>query len=510
MRDVLASLSRDALARMDGFVNAVTGFGTSRDKTTYGRIAQPIIVEDAELSALYHGNDIAARMVDIVPQEMFREGFSVETDNEALDSIVAEKLDNLNALERLGEASRWERLFAGSALLLGADDGRDASRPLRPEAARDLTYLYAIDRRLLWPNTYYNEPGHPRLGQPETYFVTTETATMSSAAVVHESRLVLFRGAPAASRERITNSSWGVSVLQRAYEVLRQFDAAWKAIEILLTDGNQAVFKLSGLADMIGAADGLDRVQKRARIVDMYRSVLRAIVVDAGSETDNAESFERQSVSFSDIPQTLDKIMLRMSAAVQIPVTILMGQSPAGLSATGESDLRWFYDRIRSEQNISMAPKIRRVVDVWLRTKAGQEAAAKAKVERRELDGAYYPKSITIDFPSLWTPTPKEEAERDKLVAEADQIRIQSQVFTPDEVALKRGRPGGNVGDVVLTDEAIKARETALNGDLADLAAGRPEPAAVTASTDQTTPSDQTDPTDANPFPPTADAPSGA
>ncbi len=39
-----------------------------------------------------------------------------------------------------------------------------------------------------------------------------------------------------------------------------------------------------------------------------------------------------------------------------MPVTILMGQSPAGMNATGESDFRWHYDRIKSRQTLHIAP----------------------------------------------------------------------------------------------------------------------------------------------------------
>lgn len=444
--------------RLDAWTNEVTGFGTSRDKTTYGRhVASPFLT-DEEIATLYHHDDMAARMVDIVPQEMLREGFVVSTEEPELDRALAEKLDELGAAARLAEGVRWGRCFGGGAVLIGADDGRDASAPLVPERARDIRYLRSFDRRVLWPLTYYDDPGSPRLGEVRSYAVTSEGTIGSSVAEVHESRLLLFGGAPTGTRERAQLAGWDMSVLQRPHEVLRQFNTGWKSVEILLTDANQAVFKMTGLAEIVAEPDGEQKLQTRARLVDLYRSVLRAIVVDADSQ----ESFERQTVSFSDIPATLDKFMLRLAAAVQIPVTILMGQSPAGMSATGDSDFRWFYDRIRSEQTTTLGPKIRRLADVWLRTRAGQDAC-KGRM----------PESLTVSFPSLWQETPANEATRRKAIAEADAIYVNASIFTPDEIALVRGRTDGFDKDLLLDDASVKAREQALKFDLEQISAGQ-------------------------------------
>lgn len=67
-----------SVARMDAWVNEVTGFGTRRDKNEHGYIFPSRRLTDQELSALYHSDDMAARMVDIVPQEMMREGFEIQ------------------------------------------------------------------------------------------------------------------------------------------------------------------------------------------------------------------------------------------------------------------------------------------------------------------------------------------------------------------------------------------------------------------------------------------------
>jgi hypothetical protein len=100
----------------------------------------------------------------------------------------------------------------------------------------------------------------------------------------------------------------------------------------LLTDGPQGVYKIKNLANLLGS-NRKAALEDRLQTVEMLRSALRAVVVD----TDN-ESFERQSFSFSGVPDVLDKLMLAAGCGhVPMPATKLMGQSPAGMNATGES-----------------------------------------------------------------------------------------------------------------------------------------------------------------------------
>ena len=47
-----------------------------------------------------------------------------------------------------------------------------------------------------------------------------------------------------------------------------------------------------------------------------------------------------------------------VSAAADIPTTRLFGRSPAGMSATGESDLRNYYDRVKTVQEMDVYPAL--------------------------------------------------------------------------------------------------------------------------------------------------------
>lgn len=59
-----------------GWSNPVTGLGTfARDKVMQGSYQEAFRLSDVELSALHNGNDLAKRVVNTVPVEMFRKGW---------------------------------------------------------------------------------------------------------------------------------------------------------------------------------------------------------------------------------------------------------------------------------------------------------------------------------------------------------------------------------------------------------------------------------------------------
>ncbi len=135
--------------------------------------------------------------------------------------------------------------------------------------------------------------------------------------------------------------------------------------------------------------------------------------------------------------------MIRLAAASRIPYTILMGDSPAGLNATGDSDIRNFYDHIAAMQRRKLRPVLRQIVSIILRVLYGDKA----------------PKKWDIEFRPLWQPTEKEVAETRFQIAQADAIYLDRSVFSAEECA--RAHWGGSKfnPDITIDFEARAALE---------------------------------------------------
>jgi uncharacterized protein len=406
--------------RGDGWENSVTGFGTSLDKTTYGQFRLSSWLSDTALDQLFHGDDIVERMICTVPKEMLRKGYGLCLDDKPgsdAEAKILKALEELDANEQIMQALWWAALYGDGALVIGADDGRPASLPLIPELVRKIDWLEAYDRRYYAICTHYTSG--PKFGKPETYALGNPGAVASPMQIVHESRLIRFGGAPTSITMKRARGGYNISKLQRCYEAIRSFATSYKAVEILLTDGPQGVYKVDNLASLLGS-NNKGAFEARLQAVDLFRSALRAVVVDA-----KTESFERQAVSFGSIPDVMDRFALRLAASVPMPVTKLMGQSPAGMNATGESDFRDWYDGIETDQVNVLGPKLGQLIRILCATKEGPTGGAQ-------------PKQVKVEFQKLWTLNPKEEAERRKIVADTDAVYFDMGALTAEEIALNR------------------------------------------------------------------------
>jgi len=226
----------------------------------------------------------------------------------------------------------------------------------------------------------------------------------------------MFGGARTSARWRRLNSGFDLSILQRCQDVLRDVDTSWRSVMSLMADLSQAVFKINGLVSML-AEGQKDVVMERMELVDLARSVARAVVVDK-----DGEDFQHVGAqNITGVDPLLVRVFQRLATAADMPLTVLMGVSPSGMNATGESDLRIWYASVESERR-AIQPLVRRLVRVIARS-----------------EGLVPPEEIT--WPSLWQPTEGEKADLEVKQAGADAVRIQSQVLTPEQI--QRGRYGG-------------------------------------------------------------------
>jgi uncharacterized protein len=426
------------------FRNGATGVGTTRDKTTWGNYWAPWRISDAELLAMMNGHGLAAKIIEEEPQEMFRNGWEVRSRDIDDDDIkvLEDKAAELRLNELLLDACVWGRCFGGALNILGAEDGKNPDEPLDEEAIKTFHYINVVDRRFIWVQRYYSDMLSPKYGLPEVYLVTNvvshsgllgttagpQPGQRLAAVSIHESRCIRFDGNRSDVLTRQQLAGWTWSVLQRVYDRLRRFDGSTGAVEALLSDASQAVFKLKNLMEMI-AQNQKGELITRMQLVDFSRSTMRAVMLDADSE-----DFTRQTTSFAGIPDTMDRMMMLVAGDAGYPVTRLFGRSAAGMNATGESDERLWLSRVKTKQTNDLGPKIKRVYRLMAAAK-DSGVVVKAK---KTTSGASKGADFQIEFGQLYEPTDMEQADRELKVAQRDQIYLDEGVVTAEEVKLGR------------------------------------------------------------------------
>jgi hypothetical protein len=114
----------------------------------------------------------------------------------------------------------------------------------------------------------------------------------------------------------------------------------------------------------------------------------------------------------------MQQINLRMAGGADIPATKLFGQEPAGMNATGESDIRQFYDSAAEYRN-------------------------RAAVKLTKILSWAFGKEIKLEWPSLWEQSDKEQAETRFINAQADKIwSVDIGALTAEDIGVSRANDG--------------------------------------------------------------------
>lgn len=161
---------------------------------------------------------------------------------------------------------------------------------------------------------------------------------------------------------------------------------------------SQSVLKLSGMGNVLSTDEGEKIIQKRLQLIDMARGMMNTIALDTEDE------YNIETITMSGLCEMVDKFETALSAAADIPITVLMGQSPGGLDATGDSDLENYYNMVDRIRQRTLKPKINRLLHLLALAHDVPLAL---------------PDEYTIEFGKLWSPSAKEEADTKMAEAEA-------------------------------------------------------------------------------------------
>lgn len=409
-------------ARGDGWQSVVTALGSTRDKRS-SVYFKACIVPDVEAIELWRGDDLAARGIETYPDEMLRAGYdvSIGSDEDGADDareqgeLIDEALKALGTDEMMRDAMCKENALGGAAIWpVMNDQAGSLVTPLDETRIVEVKRLVVFEPRELEARTFYEDPTVPEYGMPETYWlrpITPSGLSLSSSygVPIHASRLIVFPGIRVSRQQSSQYQGWGDSVLNRMYAVLRDFNMGFSGASALLADFAQAVYSIRGLYDAVTSGEeGAAQIKARIMAMELGRSIVNAILLDAGDEVNKPETFDRKQTPMAGLPETLQMLVNRLAAAMDVPVTELMGTSAQGMNATGEGDRLSLHARAARKQDRHLRPRLERLIKLIMLSKTGP---TRGKV----------PDQWCVEFRPLSTPSEKESADTRLVQAQVDE-----------------------------------------------------------------------------------------
>ena len=176
---------------------------------------------------------------------------------------------------------------------------------------------------------------------------------------VHASRVIRVVCNEAPLLFRPAYNFLGIPQAQILWDYIVHFQENRDSENRLLNKFSTFVFK-TALGDIInGSATDLAQLDARMQILAHNRSNDGVLAIDK-----DAEDVVKVETPLSGVADIVRQSLEILAAMNRTPAVKLLGISPSGFNATGESDIRNYYDHIRSQQEKVIRSPLKTILDV--------------------------------------------------------------------------------------------------------------------------------------------------
>jgi len=291
------------------------------------------------LSQLYVEIGILKTVVDIPVEDGLRGGINISTkqlDEEQIQ-LLETRMEQQDDLETFSQASKWNRLFGGAAVLIMTD--QPPNKPLNWDTIDKDTPLEFRDLDM-WELYYSKQNTKDYAAAIDNRELDVEYYDYYGVQV-HKSRVLLMKGIKAPSFVRPRLRGWGVSIVETLVRSINQYlkstDLSFEVLDEFKID----IFRIKGLSMALHTKDGTEKIRNRTALVNEEKNYKHAITMDA------EDDYQQKQLSFAGLSEVMSGIRMQIASDVRMPLTKLFGISAAGFSS-GEDDIENYNATIES------------------------------------------------------------------------------------------------------------------------------------------------------------------
>lgn len=349
---------------MDSFTNPMArmGAGTPNLLEASGYVKTEITGDYNQLNILYRQNCFVQRLINTIPHDMLKNWYKIKSQMKPENLEALRRLERTTAVRRrILEGLQWGRLYGGAVGVMILDGHEDLlDQPLDYDMIMPDSFkgLIVFDR---WSGVnpsseIVSDIGSPDFGLPMCYIISSPAIGMGVR--VHHSRVLRFTGTKLPPVDEVAEMYWGSSVVEHVLEAIKKYDNTSYNIAML-------VFRACVRTYSIDDHESYSTDEQARKELFDFITAMNWMTSNQGiSVIGSKDKMETQEYSFSGLAEVMELFLMDIAGAAEIPVTKLFGRSPAGMNATGESDLQNYYESIDEKQETQLRPIFDRLLPV--------------------------------------------------------------------------------------------------------------------------------------------------
>lgn len=369
----------------------------------------------------YKYDAITHKVVAKPAQDATRNGFRIVIkDNPDLQDKYQAKLDSLKLQSGLTDQIIYQREGGDGYLSIGVMEKKATglNTPINPQNIADVAFVHAFSQEQVEQYLTNDDPTSIDYGKTQAIVINPRQAGTS---VDKNGNIKDNNGKPNkvvldSSRychitlDKFADDYTGTSIISRCSEQLKAMSIALDTVGKIL---REYTFKVVHSDTFMNKSD--DEFEKAKD--ELSQRLNTEATVFIGSE----DSIDKMSTQTNGIDTLLDFAWQNLSAACDIPKSVLTGEQ-AGTLAGASQDVINYYDSIKAMQDQLLKPEIEKIVKLLMYS--------------TNVAGGYLdPDSVDwhIEFNRLWTPDDKTMAEINLTNTQAAVARVGAGMQAPDE-----------------------------------------------------------------------------
>lgn len=346
-------------------------------------------------------------IAQVVADEMVRNWITVKSDEENNERIkeIEKALIKYDVKRIIHEAVKQDAIFGVGHIFIGIDDQNPElplvmdKRAIRKGARLKLKI---IDPTWTYPAMYNaTDPLSDNFYKPESWFVMGKT--------VHQSRIIDIISRPVTDMLKPSYNFAGLSLTQ----LMMPYVDDWTKMRTNVIKIVRTLRMRALKTDMGSLLQDKREFDKRMRLFVQTQDNYGLWAMS------NSEEFVHHQTSLSDLSNLLSNYQEQLCIPARITNLKLLGNAPAGLNASGDSELETWHETVSGMQERDIRSAIKEIIKIIQLVIFG------------DIDDSIY-----FDFNPLDEVSNKDAAETTKIKVETIAVASDSQIISTEEARL--------------------------------------------------------------------------